>query len=331
MHTPVKEKIAFPELGELISKNDIFGVSETWLNEKDKINLPGYNFYPMSRKKEKGASRGGVGVFIKNEIKKHIKIRYDLSCENFLWCKLSKNYSGYHDDLYIGIVYIPPENSTRERKLNIDHFKCLKEITTKINSNNIILLGDFNARTKNVDDTLMEEKHDSTMPPNFYSGIKTKRCNQDLIISQYGKKLIEYCVATHSYIANGRTLGDLQGKLTCHQVQGSSTVDYAIINENMKRYVKIFQVLDPSVGSDHCPIKVELALPENKSKLEDKTKPILPQIRWNEKTKQIFQNRINSNEIKRNIIQLENILENNGNIHAVIKKTKPHISPDPKQ
>ena len=44
------------------------------------------------------------------------------------------------------------------------------------------------------------------------------------------KKLLNYCIATHSYIANGRTLGDLRGKYTYHDTPGSSTVDYAVVN-----------------------------------------------------------------------------------------------------
>ena len=95
-------------------------MEETWLSDNQNITLPGFKFYPWNRKKEKGMSRGGVGIFIRNEIKQFIKIRYDLSCENFLWCKINKKHFEYDDDLYVGIVYIPPENSTSEKRLNLD-------------------------------------------------------------------------------------------------------------------------------------------------------------------------------------------------------------------
>ena len=175
----IKGKIDDPEFIKSIMTEDIFGVSETWLHENDKIAIPGFKFYPINRKKEKGATRGGIGLFIKEELKKFIKVRYDLSNENILWCKLDKNHFEYDDDLYIGMIYIPPEYSTREKRLNIDHFKHLIETVTKIDSNNIILMGDFNARTKDFEDTLNTEKHDDRTPQNFYSEIKQKRSNQD--------------------------------------------------------------------------------------------------------------------------------------------------------
>ena len=54
-----------------ISKYDILGVCETWLNqENEKINIPNYKFYPLSRKREKGQSRGGVGWFVKEHLEK---------------------------------------------------------------------------------------------------------------------------------------------------------------------------------------------------------------------------------------------------------------------
>ena len=74
----------------------------------------------------------------------------------------------------------------------------------------------------------------------FFSQLTTKRNNQDKKENNYGKKLNEYCIATHAFIANGRTIGDLQGKFTCHEIKGSNTVDYAIINEQLKNSVRTF-------------------------------------------------------------------------------------------
>ena len=86
----IKEKIDTPQIYRLISTEDIFGVSETWLRDQDQITFPGFKFYPFNRKKEKGTTRGGIGIFIREEIKSFVKVRYDLSCENILWCKLDK-------------------------------------------------------------------------------------------------------------------------------------------------------------------------------------------------------------------------------------------------
>ena len=151
----IKEKYENPNFVDIITPCDIFGVSETWIgNEENKINIPGYKFYQICRKKEKGATRGGIGIFIREEQKKWIKVLYNISNENCLWCKLDKKYYKFDDDVYIGITYIPPENSSREKRINKDHFKTLMDTYTNIKSENVILIGDLNARTKNYEDVI---------------------------------------------------------------------------------------------------------------------------------------------------------------------------------
>ena len=173
----------------MISSHDIFGVSETWLQDGDISSdaVDGFTFHPFHREiKEKSASskggslRGGVGVFIKNELQDHIKIRKDISCENFIWCKLKKSHFGYRDDVYLGFIYFTPETSKREKKLDLDHFKRLQEVMHKLNSDQIILMGDFNARTSNMEDILTGEREEEEIfHSNFFSKITSKRSNQD--------------------------------------------------------------------------------------------------------------------------------------------------------
>ena len=181
----ITDKLDDPSVIELISKCDIFSASETWLGENDAIKVPGYKFFPIHRKNNKGPQKGGIGVFVKESIRKYVKIRYDLSCENVLWCRLTKKYFGFKDDIFLGSVYFPPENSTREKRLKNEHFKDLKEICSKIKENKI-LIGDFNARTNGLDDTMLREKHDDIIIHDFYSKIKTKRNNQDKGVNNYG-------------------------------------------------------------------------------------------------------------------------------------------------
>ena len=291
-------------------------------NDIDTIQVPGYHFYPINRNNPEGAARGGVGIFIRHEIKKYIKIRPDISNENFLWCKINKEYTGYHDDLFICITYIPPEGSTREKRINIDHFKIMQETTAKIKSDNIILIGDFNARTAQKVDTLTQDSfHQDDLPINFYSKIETDRNNKDKVVNKYGKNLCDYCIATQSYIANGRTIGDLQGNMTCFEENGTSAVDYAIVNENLYNSIKMFQVLDPSTGSDHSPIKIELELKKKtlekiNEQLVEKPQP----IRWNSKTEFIFRNRMNSAEMTQLLQEIDELLTTDADINKVVEK-----------
>ena len=74
----LKEKIDYPEVADVISTCDIFGVSESWLGENDKncIDVENYTFHPLNRKKkkgEKGRPRGGIGIFVKMSFKTMLK------------------------------------------------------------------------------------------------------------------------------------------------------------------------------------------------------------------------------------------------------------------
>ena len=320
----LKEKVDYPDFLKLAQKMDILGVSETWLNDSDSIKLPGFQYYPINRKVSKGPQKGGVGIFIKNEIRKHVKLCEELSNENFFCCKIKHDFLGYNEDMYICLVYIPPESSTREKRINIDHFKTLKSITAKIKSNNVVLVGDFNSRTKNIDDTLIPDKHDDMVIPDFYSKIQTTRSNKDPYQNKYGKKLVEQCIATGSYIANGRTLGDFQGSLTCHENSGSSTVDYAVISGNMQKYVKYFKVLDTSIGSDHLPIILELNI--KSSPTQKITTPIPKAFQWNEINKQIFLQRMKSDKLPHLLMEIENSL-NSDDIDNTVEKLSDLLLP----
>ena len=275
----------------------------------------------MNRKVYQGGARGGVGVFLKKELKKYVKIRYDLSNENFLWCKILKEYLGYPEDLYLCVVYIPPECSTREKREKKDHFKILKDTISKINGRNIVLMGDFNARTLTFEDTLLKEKNDDCLPVEFYSKVASKRSNQDLTGNKYGQKLTDFCISSGMYIANGRTLGDLQGKITCYQTNGSSTVDYSIVSENMHRNVGKFQVMDPSI-SDHCPISMEIKSTHSNIVKNQNTTTLPPTIKWNETTQSILKQQLESKETLQTIQEVHNLLggDNNNNIDIAVEK-----------
>ena len=59
-------------------------------------------------------------------------------------------------------------------------------------------------------------------------------------------------------ILSGRKTGDTLGRFTCHEHNGSSTVDTAIISWEIYDKFQYFRVLDPAWFSDHCPIQVSV-------------------------------------------------------------------------
>ena len=190
-------------------------------------------------------------------------------------------------------------------------------------------MGDFNARTNNLLDVLREQKDEDMAQVDFFSKIDTQRANQDNTVNRYGRLLTEYCIATRSYIANGRTVGDLHGKYTCHEHRGSSTVDYAIINENLKNHIESFQVLDPNTGSDHCAIAVKLILPHIPVPRNKNLVKLSPKIIWNEETKLKLQEKMNSTNSIKKVEELEDkVICADDNTDEIINELIKIITPE---
>ena len=81
----IKDKIEDIIFEKELNNHDIFAVSETWLSNKEKISVNGYKFFPICRDKELGKIRGGIGWFVRDDLRKWVKILYNISSENFLW------------------------------------------------------------------------------------------------------------------------------------------------------------------------------------------------------------------------------------------------------
>jgi exonuclease III len=92
-------------------------------------------------------------VLVRSELRKGIRFFDKESNEQFIWWKLDKDFFHMKQDLFICSVYIPPQNSPRERRLDRDHFQSLQENIYKFSKlGSIILCGDSNARIGDLDD-----------------------------------------------------------------------------------------------------------------------------------------------------------------------------------
>ena len=67
-----------------------------------------------------------------------------------LWLKLDKLFFGLKDDIYLYITYLPLNNSTYSRKLDVDCMDILEPLIQHFSTLcNVAILGDINARTAN--------------------------------------------------------------------------------------------------------------------------------------------------------------------------------------
>ena len=92
------------------------------------------------------------------------------------------------------------ENSTKISAL-------MEEVINFQKKGRVVISGDFNAKTGNLDDTIP--------PDRLQYRFKTR-----------GKEILEMCKSLELYIITGRKSGDPFGKCTCFQWDGNNAVNY---------------------------------------------------------------------------------------------------------
>ena len=140
-----------------------------------------------------------------------------------------------------------------------------KEVSFFPLGDEIILGGDFNSRLGNEHNEYIITDTSEFLPiGNSETDILTFRNSQDKKTNSNGKHLADLCMINNLKILNGRKIGDLTGKYTCHQYNGSIVVDYIIAEPNIFNKINYFQVLSLTAYSDHCQIVANLDIkPEN--------------------------------------------------------------------
>ena len=106
---------------------------------------------------------GGILVAYRRELKKGVEIRPFKSSER-VWVKL-KEFFKRENDLYICFVYVVPEHSDYNIRVNPDMMNMLKEDIVELPcGSDVLLMGDFNARTDVMNETNIAEINDEYVP-----------------------------------------------------------------------------------------------------------------------------------------------------------------------
>ena len=195
------------------------------------------------------------------------------------------------------------------------------------NKDLITLEGDFNARTGNLTDYIINENNeDKFLPlPDFYENksIRKGRINQDTKVNEFGYELRDLCISANLKILNGRTIGDLSGQYTYTGPRDCSTVDYVLASNNIlsgnDEIVKKFQIENISSLSDHRSTSVYLQKRNGSVKIEP-LETILDNCKTREK-KRIYNPKyekiINSNNVKKTARNILNHINTNDDIETI--------------
>ncbi len=267
-------------------QNDIEILAETWSKCKNCTNtVEGYDLIEKidpSKKRncKKGRDSGGILIFARSHIKPCISVIK--KGDNRIWIEIKESL--FHDipnNLKVCAIYAPPEKS---HYLSNSFWDDLEGELISITDDRspTIIIGDLNARTGNLPDFL-DIGSDEFQLYNRPKPAPRKNC--DSTTNKFGQKTTNLCSSFNLQIANGRFLGDFWGNFTHHNSnQGQSTVDYALVSDNLFEHVDDFKVLPLNTFSDHSKIVLTIKnarAPENIDDGGYAWNEIKPGYKWN--------------------------------------------------
>ena len=147
---------------------DFIGITETHVHEEvlDKMNIPGYerlHFINEKKNTKSNTAPRGIAVFVKENISELFKL---VKTENkdVIWVRMIKEKTGEDRDVYIGTCYLNPSTG-------VDTDKKIADLTEDIiyfqNRGDVMVVGDFNAKTGNHDDTISLNEPDESFDLNL--------------------------------------------------------------------------------------------------------------------------------------------------------------------
>ena len=190
---------------------DIICLQET----KGPVKIPEYKAINSTRPDSKYTS-GGVAILFKHSIARGISQYHTKLSSDAVITKLSKKFFNTKVDYYVVNYYVSPHNSPYRKRMTNDPWATLDEILSDLQGKGeIILCGDFNARTGTHADYILDSEYtQNNLPFDLCSPGTTyrDRNNSDKITNTSCDDLIDIAIGHDLQILNGRTLGDILGK-----------------------------------------------------------------------------------------------------------------------
>ena len=250
---------------DLIENAEILCLSETWMVST--LNMTGLKNHltfqkTAVKKKKKGRASGGFLVFFHKKFSscvREIEISEIHAKDEVFWFSLIIRNQVW----FIGFVYIQPELSSVYTYKDFPHENIKRDIAHFSAKGKVCMIGDWNGRTAEARDFVENDDVIDDLFPSEYSVddelLETKRISEDSLVTpdRFGKSLLDICKCSNMQILNGR-FGEASSKFTCNTWNGSSVVDYAIVEKDLMAKINSFEVGEIIDESDHCVIQFSI-------------------------------------------------------------------------
>ena len=246
---------------------------------KRKLSMAGYVHLASTRRARSGGRRsGGVSVFLRDSVaartREVARTNEPIGCES-LWIRIEDALPG-GAAILLGACYVSPqtspvyEHASGSGVAGADVPEAVFGMLTSMidslrrDGDEVILAGDFNARTGGLTDVAdPAEAEVGYIPPT-----EVPRLNSDTSVNAFGRRLVQLCSDCDLAIMNGRVGGDRPANMTCVAVggneRGASAIDLFIASRGVFASARQLRVLhswlwgEGAVVSDHCPVLLKL-------------------------------------------------------------------------
>jgi hypothetical protein len=213
---------------------------------------------------------GGVVVFVNDSWSVYVSLWKQSTNGTRLWLRFRR--SGVAP-LFLAVVDAPPKRSPYADEVLFDNIITEVSMIQDLGGN-ILLIGDFNARTSVADDYAACRYFADHMPDtlalgNDFPEVFPERHNSDKGgLKGWHNEFLDLCHSLGLFILNGRITGDESRECTCFaNGGGSSLVDYMVASSALFDYAtslvihKCPLLCGKGCDSDHRPLSLNLRLP----------------------------------------------------------------------
>lgn len=240
-----------PRVLHVLQRFDFVGLVHTGTDGEDTI-LHGFRCIRAVQRpgSNDSAKSGGIAIFVKSHLWGRVCVARERAALGMIWIKVNQ-LDG--TATYVCLCYMPHQNSTYFRStegLDVQtHWDSLSEDVAEFSrSGNILIMGDFNARTGSQPEfdarelaewEQMAAHTDVAAPPQvgqlrqLCTNLPQRR-SKDRVTNAMGKRVLELCRTYGLTILNGRLPGDEEGAWTFYGPGGSrSVIDYMICSPGL--------------------------------------------------------------------------------------------------
>jgi len=204
---------------------------------------------PAKKLSRRGRKSGGVVCLVRKSIAMYFK---QLFCDydNILAFRVSKALFNSERDILLFGVYVPPlgspyYNAAEDTDGILLLEKCINDILVNHDDCSLMVCGDLNARTANMNTVDAGNIGDCRADV-----LNNSRVSYDNTVNDFGRSLLSLCLAFDLLILNGYLTGDVSGAYTFMSTNGSSVVDYFIVSKDMFSVCQSLTIVE-TVASPH--------------------------------------------------------------------------------